>query len=373
MIDKLELLYKQSVHSVIAVAIAAIVWLALLWDNLDPLLRNIWIGAMALAIMVRQGLIFAYFRAKPTGHAVLAWYRPFVLTIFLSTATWGVGAVIVTPHDTIPLLITFSFLIGFAGTAIPAYGLITLMAVSVITILVGPISMLWLMRGDTLSILLGLASLWFVLTAIRSLVTHNATIYRSFQLAHELRFAKQEAEHIADTDALTGLRNRRAFAIAGNALVELAAREKRRTSMMLIDVDDFKGINDNFGHATGDMVLQQIATILRQEIRGSDVAGRLGGDEFAVVLPGTDAKSAYDVAARVLHEAQSFVMDARTGKVGISLSIGLADGANSVEMLLIRADAAMYQAKRGGKNQIAIHMFVPKEDTQPMKPIPKDR
>jgi diguanylate cyclase (GGDEF)-like protein len=108
---------------------------------------------------------------------------------------------------------------------------------------------------------------------------------------------------------------------------------------------------------------------LGQEVRRSDIAGRLGGDEFAVLLPGADAKSAYDVAARVQHEAQSFVMDARAGRVGISLSIGLADGNTNLETLLIRADAAMYEAKRLGKNQIAIHMFVPKEPTQPMQPV----
>lgn len=120
----------------------------------------------------------------------------------------------------------------------------------------------------------------------------------------------------------------------------------------MIDVDRFKEVNDNFGHAVGDLVLASIGGVLRDNSRPFDVASRLGGDEFAILLPETDEKGAVDVAERIFRELTS-----RT-EVPVTLSVGVSslDTVHpTVEHLFDEADMALYQVKRAGHDAIAVH------------------
>jgi diguanylate cyclase (GGDEF)-like protein len=273
--------------------------------------------------------------------------------LYLSAGVWGATALVTPGEPLLYLGITFAFLIGLAGAALPAYGVFMYMAVGAIGALLLPILTIFLLRGEITTTLLAISGIWFFLTSLRAVSIHNASVTQSFRLGHELRGANLASARLADTDGLTGLYNRRAFHNAAAALLELAAREQRPATIMLIDIDNFKQINDQHGHSAGDAALVRLATTLTRQLRGSDLCARVGGDEFAVLLPNTTEATARDVAEKLRVALQSSDLEPTTVGV-LSLSIGLAEGSALVEPLLHRADAAMYEAKRSGKGRVVV-------------------
>jgi diguanylate cyclase (GGDEF)-like protein len=162
----------------------------------------------------------------------------------------------------------------------------------------------------------------------------------------------------AVTDDLTGLSNTRRFR---DILEKEAARAKRfghELSLLMLDLDDFKKINDSYGHLQGDEVLRRVARSLDVESRGFDEPCRWGGEEFAIALPETDEAGALDVAERVRAriEAQVVERTSGTGTLSVTASVGVATargGADEVEDLIAAADSALYRAKAGGKNRVS--------------------
>lgn len=150
------------------------------------------------------------------------------------------------------------------------------------------------------------------------------------------------------TDPLTGLKNRRAFDRTMNEQSSRTERSNAPLSLMLLDVDQFKLYNDQFGHVAGDQALRQIAQILQEQARTYDDAARYGGEEFAVVLPDTPAEHARIVAERVRAAIERFAWPLRpvTVSIGVATTTTVAGSMTVVE----RADKALYQAKRNGRN-----------------------
>lgn len=162
----------------------------------------------------------------------------------------------------------------------------------------------------------------------------------------------------ASTDALTGLSNRRYFLAQAEQELRRARRFSREMSVMMIDIDHFKAINDAHGHATGDVILQGFVKRANESLRQSDSLGRLGGEEFAVLLPETSLAAAAEVAERMRQNVadRAFIAGNSTAVRG-TVSIGVAqldaqDG--TVDDLLNRADEALYRAKNGGRNRVEI-------------------
>lgn len=173
-------------------------------------------------------------------------------------------------------------------------------------------------------------------------------------LRHSMQLTRAHAlamEQVAYTDLLTGLPNRRGLAEHLAVGTALAQREVQSLSVMLIDVDHFKQVNDSHGHAVGDTVLFDLAGVLAPLLRASDRIGRWGGEEFLVVVPATGLRTATDLAERLRAavEAHAFPKDLR-----LTISVGVAEcGMNdTVERLLVRADTALYAAKQGGRNRV---------------------
>jgi diguanylate cyclase (GGDEF)-like protein len=159
----------------------------------------------------------------------------------------------------------------------------------------------------------------------------------------------------AHTDELTGLGNLRMLRECLALEQSRASRYGTALSIVMIDVDGLKKINDTHGHPVGSRVLAEVGRLLREEVRDTDVAVRYGGDEFVVMLPHVDQEEGMALAARVLARAREARVD---GEISISLSIGVASlgrGARNVEELLYRADAAAYRAKRSGGDQVCAH------------------
>ena len=178
------------------------------------------------------------------------------------------------------------------------------------------------------------------------------------------RDAAEEARHAAVCDHLTGIGNRRAFFDAAETELQRWRRSRRPLSLVLIDADHFKKINDTHGHPVGDAVLRHIARLMGATFRQVDVVARIGGEEFAVLLPSADLASAQRVAERLRAalEAQPTLTD--VGPVRCTVSIGVAtmdEATPSVEALLKRADEVLYAAKHSGRNRVCGPATVPAE------------
>jgi two-component system cell cycle response regulator len=183
------------------------------------------------------------------------------------------------------------------------------------------------------------------------------TQIRKKRYTERLRDNFQQSMELAITDALTGLHNRRYMESHLGTLVEEAAARGKPLSLLVLDIDYFKSINDNYGHDAGDDVLREFAIRVRKSIRGIDLACRYGGEEFVVVMPETDATVAGVVAERIRRRiaGEPFAIHKGAGSIDVTISIGLAclAGADdSAETVLKRADQALYRAKRDGRNRV---------------------
>jgi diguanylate cyclase (GGDEF)-like protein len=172
----------------------------------------------------------------------------------------------------------------------------------------------------------------------------------------ELQNARDALDRLAGTDVLTDLCTRRRWFEVANSELDRFQRYGHPFSVLVADLDNFKRINDTYGHAAGDDVLRAVARLLRTCGRQSDSVGRLGGEEFAVLMPESDATAASELAARIIDGCRSLTVDTRGGAVRFTCSIGIGEaqpGDTRVEDIVNRADAALYEAKRQGRDRVA--------------------
>jgi diguanylate cyclase (GGDEF)-like protein len=185
----------------------------------------------------------------------------------------------------------------------------------------------------------------------------NSTVRFSFflitaTLLAELKARLKIEKAMAKADGLTGIFNARAFKELSGSFLDLAARHRHPVVLGYIDVDNFKAVNDNFGHSEGDRVLKAVAYTLARSVRATDIVGRLGGDEFAVFLPETDYAGAQVMFTRIHEELQSA---AANGGWPIGFSVGVAvftAGPDSIDVALKFADNLMSRVKKAGKNNL---------------------
>jgi diguanylate cyclase (GGDEF)-like protein len=167
----------------------------------------------------------------------------------------------------------------------------------------------------------------------------------------------QELRRQASQDPLTGLKNRRRFGEDLRAELARSRRDGSSGAVLMLDLDNFKQVNDTLGHPIGDRVIADIAMVLHGRMRETDVVARLGGDEFGIVLPRCDEAEARAVATEIATAIREHA-PSEEGVPPITASIGIAlfgaDPESSLESLLIDADAAMYEAKRGGRDSVRL-------------------
>ncbi len=169
--------------------------------------------------------------------------------------------------------------------------------------------------------------------------------------------ARAELARMAYSDPMTGLANYRAFRQIIHDECERSERYGHSLSMLLIDIDWFKRVNDQHGHPAGDEVLRQVAAILQEHVRSIDIVARYGGEEFAVLCPGTDTEAAATLAERLRVAVQGGKCVLPTGEpLTITISVGAAvrtpDAASEMD-LIVAADSALYDAKHAGRNRVA--------------------
>ncbi|MEN3112728.1 GGDEF domain-containing protein [Uliginosibacterium paludis] len=179
---------------------------------------------------------------------------------------------------------------------------------------------------------------------------------RSLSYFVRLQGSNRQLRHLAMHDPLTGLLNARAYYEGCDQMIHLASRNRTPYSVMFVDLDHFKQINDRCGHEAGDLVLKAVANRLRSTVRQSDLVGRVGGEEFSVFLPHTDLTGALNLAEAIRADIEALGVDTPHGRLQVTASIGVARNQHSEQSMADiqrLADQAMYDAKKNGRNRVS--------------------
>jgi diguanylate cyclase (GGDEF)-like protein/PAS domain S-box-containing protein len=175
---------------------------------------------------------------------------------------------------------------------------------------------------------------------------------------HQIQAANAQLQLLSSTDRLTGLYNRGHWESSLKAAYARHQRYGNALSLVMLDIDHFKHVNDTYGHQAGDKVIEQVAQLLREHARESDVAGRYGGEEFGVVLSDTDQAGARIFAERLRQAIEQLLVQYNGQDIRFTISLGVADlsaPANDHAELIARADQALYTSKKTGRNRVTVH------------------
>ncbi|HEX7705275.1 MAG TPA: GGDEF domain-containing protein [Thermoanaerobaculia bacterium] len=361
------IIYRRRPGALLSHVPVALLAIAVGWEP-EVRLSNFLLNALLLTYVVTGIRSARSFNARPLTDAgarrgALELYLTLPLLgllynlIFLNLERNGV------PHALAYQLLVISL---FCAGAAANYQHLRGLAVLFIVFSAVPLSIFHLVRGGreghVMALLLGV---FVVFMSSVSLGLHRDAIER-IELTRQLKASKEAAEHQAAIDGLTGLLNRRAFFEIGSSLVAVANRHDRPLSLVMIDLDHFKSINDRFGHSAGDSILAGFADTLRRTERASDVSARLGGEEFAVLLPETTAVAATQFAERLADAVRGLGNGGSDPVVGVTASFGVAERQQertTLDSLIDRADRALYRAKSEGRDRVVIEEESGRDDS----------
>ena len=336
--------------------LALLAWVAWTRAPHEPIL--LWLGAFAGVWLVAMWIVHVPLRAPASlarrGH--LLW-----LVAALDGAAWGGAAWILGGQGEAMVAMIGAILCGVVAVNAPVYitcnrafvvQLVAMWTAVVACTLLGRPHAAEREMIAGLTVFLGLLA--FYMRSIAQRVLEGIRLQLSnAQLAEQLAGALQLVRQEASTDVLTGQPNRRALDAMLAQQLALARIPGRPFSVLLLDIDHFKQVNDRFGHGVGDATLRAFAQRVREYLRQDDACARYGGEEFVVVLPSTALADALDVAERLRAGVAERPLPG-TPAIAATVSIGVAqyvDG-ESADQLLARADSAVYAAKRGGRNRV---------------------
>lgn len=351
----LNAVFQQAAFGPLLSLLAAALVVIGVWSVTSHPRVVVWIAAIALVALGRMLLLLAYRRRAHSPDQLNRWEQAFLYSLFGVSLVWGVGAVFVLPSSVTHEVLIYFFLAGIAGSTVASYSAHPTACVLALTSLVLPVT-LWFAWHDVIELrVMAVGGAMYLIAAIRATVSYGDFWRRSFRLSWELRQAHDRVDLLARTDELTGVNNRRAFTELGAQALQQARRYNRALTLVMFDIDRFKSINDNFGHAAGDRVLHAIGAELRRVVRVPDIAGRLGGEEFAVLLPETHEHEAAMFAERLRADLEVLAVPHEDATIRFTCSVGVAtltDDVSDLDALLNRADAAMYRAKSEGRNRV---------------------
>ncbi len=364
-VEKIKLLYQQSLTPIILSAVVSLFLVASLWTSANQQRLLIWLGSACLLAGLRAVLMSKFKLRNPQGAAVLAWEKPYSISLLAVFLVWGLGLIWVMPKDNLSaVFIINSVSIGLAGAAISWYSPLRYLQMAAISLAQIPMIVVLLTLGREEAFWVGIAaSCMYVSCMVTSVFLHK-TFNGNLELAYDLEQAKKQAEDLACTDTLTGLNNRRAFFAKAEPLFAYCKRNAQPISALMLDIDHFKKINDNFGHAAGDIALRNLAHLIKTHLRESDIPCRFGGEEFAVLLPNTNVTEATEMANLLKKRMmENTIALADNDALSVTASFGLAETGETVEDLLNNADKAMYAAKHYGRNHVMSYCPISRQFT----------
>jgi diguanylate cyclase (GGDEF)-like protein len=352
---QVKTIYRQANLSLSISLVIAVVWCFVLRDVASHSFLKGWLAIVFALAALRFVVVRAFYREERSIDDMPLWEFRFAVCLLASTLVWGIGGWLLMPsHSPLHQAVIYFFMMGMAGSNIVAFAAHIWCSRITLWAMLAPATLWFLVQGEPLLQVMGGAGLVYAVIAMKGARELGQMLQRMFQLSHDLRVAHDRAQELARIDDLSGMNNRRAFFDLGAAAFERARAGDGSFSLLMIDIDHFKSINDRFGHAAGDRVIRAIAEAIKQNVRAVDIAGRLGGEEFAVALPGTSRKDAMFLAERLRQSIAAMEIHHNGQTITLTGSLGLAEsqGSLSLDTLIHEADSALYKAKANGRNRI---------------------
>ena len=280
----------------------------------------------------------------------------FYISIVLSAIVWN-SAVIAgwmyapSPYEFISLVM----IIGIITAGVLSLASMYYVYITYFFLMIVPQLIIMAMIGDHVHLSVVLFLLIYVPVVVlltKSIYSNQLSIIDANDSLHE---SVSELQKLSITDSLTGIHNRRHFFDASNRLISIAKREKIETSLIMIDIDHFKDVNDTYGHQFGDIVLIKMAEEIRKVIREGDVFARVGGEEFAILLHNSSLSDAKLIAQKIRIMIKKTEFTDKETSMNITLSMGVAclDSSNkTLENLYKAADERLYEAKESGRDRV---------------------
>lgn len=303
---------------------------------------------VAFAVFV---ILFHYVNYDaPQYHWKLA-LETWVMIVFITWVLWNTGS-IKSP------LINLYFLV-IISSAITLGKMVTFLEIA----LIGSFYFFLAVKGDVQYTFAEFAELMIYFSPF-ILIAYITTM-----LASDVNYGRKMFKALSETDEMTNLLNKRSFSPLFNKAAEVAVKYNQPLSVMLIDADNLKEINDDFGHKTGDKLILMLANTTRECLRTSDVICRYGGDEFVALLPQLPAERALETGERLRSAIENTSFDAGGTRISTTVSIGVAtypDDVDNVHELIERADLALNESKKLGRNSIMNYAAAKQRETQRM-------
>jgi len=353
--DRLHQLFRQSMFAVLGSFVAAGILSWLCWDAFNHRIIAAWLVLLSITTLLRTTLFVAYFRCPQPERTPQRWERRYWVTLLLSAGTWGGGEWALIPaHDPQSQLVVILFAVGMSVSAVSCYSAYRNMTLASIALVLLPCTLWLLVQPSTLQVGVAIAVLVFASFVAGATHKLSEALEAAFRLTREMEQAHNLSAHAAQTDELTGLKNRRAFYEQAQRLYQHCQVNRLPLCAVMLDMDHFKHINDWHGHQAGDQVLRQMGRVINETFRDSDICGRLGGEEFAIMLADTTLEAALEAAGRL---CESMTRMHTEPVKGVTASLGIAamrSGDSDLHHLMNNADKALYRAKADGRNQVVV-------------------
>jgi diguanylate cyclase (GGDEF)-like protein len=281
----------------------------------------------------------------------------FITANLFQALMWTASSILVSIYAPQPFeLVSFVMIIGIiTAAALSMSTLYTAYLIFFFAMIIPQIFILFY-YGEHQHIGLILFSIIYIpSTILLSKALYNSRL-SSINDHHKLKMSVKELHKLSMIDNLTNIYNRRYFFKVSQDLIAIAAREKTEVSLLMIDIDFFKKINDTYGHHAGDFILVSFVKAIEKMMRKSDVFARIGGEEFSILLPNTSAEGSKIIAEKIRKTIEAQVFQYNDIEINFTISIGLAEfnkQNTSIELLYKHADKQLYTAKENGRNRVA--------------------
>ncbi|HEY0287101.1 MAG TPA: GGDEF domain-containing protein [Pseudomonas sp.] len=354
-VDRLQQLFLQSVYAAGGSYMGAVMLCWLCWDRFEHGAVAWWLSLLTVSTLLRVAMFVAYFRGPKHERTPQRWEFTYWFTLVLSAGVWGIGALAVMPaNDLLAQALVMLFTVGMSVAAVSCYSAYRRMTLVSMALVLLPCTVWLLFQSSVMQVGMALSVLVFASFVVSATRKLSDALEQAFRLTREMERAHSISTHAAQTDELTGLKNRRAFFEGAQQLYSDCRRTQRSLCALMLDMDHFKHINDTHGHQVGDEVLRQIGVVIAASFRAADLHGRLGGEEFAVLLPDTSMEVALSIAEQLVQtiaQLKNEPVHSMTASLGVAL---MQPDDKDLYHLMNRADKALYGAKARGRNRIAV-------------------
>lgn len=354
----IDYMVKATPRTIVGLVLLSVMYLVAFLQYIPAYILIIWAFLQALFIYLRyvnskklEKYLTLDNEAKVKKHVFI-----FLLAIIYSTVVWNVAfvlSIIYSPKDYEFIALAMSMGILTAGV-VSISSMYRIFVIYFILMML-PLAAIMFYIGEHSHITVLLFLSIYVPTILLLAKTVNRSIIESSNINDLLELKVNELKELSVTDSLTNLYNRRYFFETAKNIIELSKREEIKISLLMIDIDYFKKVNDTYGHQVGDMVLVDLTKEISSMTRASDIFARIGGEEFALLLYNTSIDDARDIAIKICENTEQKQFTYNDTTVDITTSIGvsaLGDSIDSLEMLYKEADSKLYEAKASGRNRV---------------------